>query len=385
MRSALARLRRRWRGDTIVRDVAGAGASKRALLLYTTRAFRRGFERLQHQNILQQRELAHAIGERGFAVDVVDFDARDLRVLPHDYDLVVDLHPKADPVYAYRVAAGAIRIAYITGSNPRFTNAAEQARLDDLERRRGVRLAPRRQQPMFPTATLEAFDAMFLIGNAVTLATYADVTLRHVFLLPNSVPGGIEATEPARRDATRFLYLGSSGQVHKGLDLLLDAFAATPSLSLAVCGDFARERDFARAYGRELSATPNIRAAGWMDLRGTAFRDLQASCGAMLLPSCAEGQVGTATMALAFGMACGLSCECGLDADPPVTLFPDCSSAAIREACTAFAARPPAALRAASDAAGALIAHRYTHARYAAAVREALDGVLGARATRSSA
>ena len=60
--------------------------------------------------------------------------------------------------------------------------------------------------------------------------------------------------------------------VHKGLDLVLEAFAATPELQLTVCGPVDRERNFNDFYRRELYRTPNIRTVGWIDVAGREFR-----------------------------------------------------------------------------------------------------------------
>jgi hypothetical protein len=47
--------------------------------------------------------------------------------------------------------------------------------------------------------------------------------------------------------------------VHKGLDLVLEAFADMPEYHLTVCGPIQKEQDFERAYYRELYQVPNIR------------------------------------------------------------------------------------------------------------------------------
>jgi len=382
MMPLLRAMRRRLRRTDVVRAAAGAGGARRALLLYSTRAFLPGHDRGPHQNVPQQRELAAALAERGYVVDVADYDERRRSRLAPRYDLVVDLHPVADPVYRGRLAPRAVRIAYITGTNPVVANAAERARLEALRRRRGTRLRPRRAQPPFPPA-LAGYDAMFLVGNAVTLASYDRLRPARVHLLPNGAWDGIAPTPPARRDPRRFLYLGSAGQVHKGLDLLLECVAGAPGIELVVCGDFRREHDFVRAYRRELTAV-NVRAAGWMDLRGDAFRELQSRCGAMLLPSCAEGQAGTVTLALAFGLPCVVTAECGVDAEPPAVTLVDGSLAGVARAVAACAPLSAAELAARSTAAAALAQRRYTHAHYAAAVRAALDDTLAAHAAAAA-
>lgn len=377
MNALLWRLRRRLLGAGIARGVAGAGAPRHALLLYLVGAFRVPSAPATHQNIAQQRELARALAERGYEVDVVDFDERRAGRLRHDYDLVVDLHPVAQPFYAGRLRPGARRICYITGPDPGFTNASEAARLADLKRRRGVRLRPRRLTAPFPPQAFESFDAFFYFGDDATLATFSGYRLPPCHRLPNHGYDDVTPTEAARRDPRRFLFLGGNGQVHKGLDLLLEVFAGEPGLELVVCSPFRAERDFARAYRRELSDTPNIRAMGTVEVKSPGFRELQAGCGAMILPSCSEGQAGSVSAALSYGLPCVVSARCGFD-EPEVRVLPDCRLETIRQVVRELAALPPE--RVAERAAGslALMRRAYRPAHYAAAVRAALAQTLGA-------
>lgn len=378
--SALAsRIRAKLFGGGIRRAVAGDGTGPRALLLYTTAAFLPATNPARHQNVPQQRELAAAIAERGFTVDAVNHDEKRERLLRGRYDLVVDLHPRARPLYRDHLAPAARRIAYITGSDPAFANAAERERCAAIERRRGTRVAPRRQTPPFDGEVLRGFDAMFLIGGAATRGTYAHYGLRTIHPLPNSGYDTQQATDPGHRDPRRFLFLGGHGQAHKGLDLLLEVFAARPELELIVCSDVARERDFADAYRRELFETPNVRVMGFVDVAAPAFADLQAGCGAMIIPSCAEGQCGTVTIALGFGLPCVVSRECGFD-DPELDTLPDCRIETIAAAVERVAARAPGEVRVRATEARAVFDARYRPRHYAAAVRAALDAVLRAPA-----
>jgi hypothetical protein len=375
------RIRSKLFGGRIRRAVVGDGSGPRALLMYSVAAFLPWTDPWRHQNVPQQRELAAALAERGYTVDAVNHDETRDGLLRARYDLVVDLHPRAQPLFRSHLNPGARRIAYITGSDPSFANAAEAARCADLEHRRGARVRPRRQTPPFDREVLGSCDAMFLIGGSATRATYDGYPLRMVRSLPNSGYDDQQATDAARRDPRRYLFLGSSGQVHKGLDLLLEVFRERPALELVVCSDFARERDFADAYRRELHDMPNVRAIGPMDLSSRAFLELQATCGAMVLPSCAEGQCGTVTIALGFGLPCLVSRECGLD-DPELDTLADCRIETIARHVERCAARTNAEVGAQAAAARGVFDARYRPRHYAAAVRRALDEVLAVPAGR---
>ena len=323
-----------------------------------------------HQNEWQARELARALSELGFNVDAVDFDER-RRLLGRKYDLVIDLHPRAHPIYEDRLAPGARRVCYITGSNPSFSNAAERSRLRDLEGRRGVSLKPRRHVPPFPKPVLESFDSMITFAGETALSTYGEFRLPPVHRVVNGGYDDVEPTESGRRDPRRFLFMASVGQVHKGLDLLLEVFAAEPDLSLVVCSMYAAERDFTRAYRKELHRSPNIRAAGFMDVKSAAFRELQAECGAMILPSCSEAQCGSVTVAMSFGIPCIVSVPCDIR-EPELETLRDCRLETIRETVRAWAGQPRPALRERSERTLALMRRKYAPGDYARTIRQAL-------------
>lgn len=376
MTGLLWKARARLFGPGIARDVCGRAHPRRALLLYLVSPFRDPQLEVSHQNVVQMRAIAAALDARGYTVDVANHDEHRARLLEDDYDLVVDLHPRETPLYRGRLRPGAVRIGYITGADPDATAAAEEARLDALARRRGVRLAPRRATPPFAPAVLEALDGVLLFAGPWAMSTYGHVRLPSPHRLVNHGWDDLEPTDPARRSPRRFLFLGSGGQVHRGLDLLLECFAAEPDLELVVCSPFRAERDFTDAYRRELFETPNVRAVGFLPVRGGAFRELQAECGAMILPSCSEGQSGAVTAAMSFGLPVIASRECGVE-EPEVTLLPACTPDAVRETVRAAADRTAETLAVAARATRARLMAGYRRAHYAQALDAGLDAILG--------
>lgn len=327
-----------------------------------------------HQNEWQAREMARALSENGYNVDVVDFNER-RPLLRRDYDLVIDLHPRSDPLYADRLAPGARRVCYMTGSNPSFSNAAERRRLADVRERRGVVLRPRRQVSPFPAPLFESFDSMITFAGKAALSTYSEFRLPPVHHIVNGGYDDVGPTDPDRRDPRRFLFLASVGQVHKGLDLLLETFAGERDLTLVVCSMYAREPDFTRAYRKELYQAANVRAAGFLDIKSAEFRELQETCGAMILPSCSEAQCGSVTVAMSFGIPCIVSRECDFD-EAEIETLPDCSLATIRGKIREWATQPRSELRERSERSLALMRRKYTPGDYARTIREALAGSL---------
>jgi len=375
VRELLWKVRAKALGSGLLRNVTRAAHRRRALLLHQVAAFRTARDARVHQQIGQAREIARALDELGYSVDVADWSEH-RPVLEGAYDLVIDLHPAEPALYDGHLAPGAVRLSWITGSNPSFSNAVERERLEELRRRKGITLAPRRQVPPFPRARFESFDGMLAFAGPAALRTYSEFRLPPVHLLVNNGYEEIEPTDPARRDPRHFLFMASGGQVLKGLDRLLEIFAEEPGLELTVLSAFRREPDFARAYRRELTQLPNIRAIGFLDVSASAFREVQAECGWLLLPSGSEGKCGTITVAMSFGLPCVASEACGFE-EPEVLRLPDCRTETIRSVALDLAARPGSELRRRAEEAAALVRRAYSRADFARSIRTALASVLG--------
>jgi hypothetical protein len=312
----------------------------------------------------------------GYVVDVVDYLETRRRLLWRKYDLVVDIYPRRQPLYEKRLKRDARRIAYLTGSDVEFSNRAERQRLADLERRRGIKLPARRQADPIPHDVLEEFDAWLYFGNARTLATFSPRPGQRAYRLFNNGLDGIEPTDPALRNPRRFLFLGGYGQVHKGLDLLLETFADNPDLHLTVCSQFEREPDFVRAFRREMYGVQSVKSVGFVDVRSARFRELQSTCGYLILPSCSEGEATNVTVGLSFGLTAVVSDACGFD-DPEIHVLPDCTLPTLASEVRRLAVVPRLEFEAGSRASVALLQRRYRPEHYEASVRAGLAAALG--------
>lgn len=352
-------------------NVCGASHTRRCLICYVVAPFLHGGEpNPAHQNQWQAREMAKIIDSLGYCVDVINFD-NPKPSLRHGYDLLIDIHPGINRPYLPYLNQGCRKIAYITGSNPVVANLAESDRLDDLYVRRGVRLAPRRQSAPFPPEVLEQFNAFCLIGNKQTLDTYHDFRLPRTFLLPNTGISGIDPGD-TKRSSLNFMFLASGGQVHKGLDLLLEVFPRHPELHLYVCSSFRSEKDFCKLYRTELFNTPNIHSVGFLDITSSRFREIANCCAWMLLPSCAEGMSGSVTAAMSVGLVPVVSKACGFDADHAKVL-PDCRIETIENMVAELAYQTAQQLVEQSRSTVTIVEQQYAPECYSRLFRQALE------------
>lgn len=318
------------RGKAVLENVFESNYEKNCLLLYVKKPFETSEESAAHQNLWQTKEIARLINGLGYNVDVVDY-SDDIVWLHKKYDAVFDICVRDNPIYEKALKKNAKKIVYFTGSESVFANNAELKRIDDLYVRRGVKLQPRRQAPLI-SKRVEEFDEAIIIGNDYNLATYNDFRLPKTFEVPNT---GYDLSVHFDRDKKKtnsFLYFGSAGSVHKGLDLLLEIFAGKDfPCKLYVCGNIKGEADFCKAYEQELYHTPNIKLVGFVDVLGEEFQKLYDECAYSLMPSCSEGRAGTVATCMSAGLIPICSRECGYEENEVITLQ-NCSKETIQKA-----------------------------------------------------
>jgi len=220
------------------------------------------------------------------------------------------------------------KIMHLDTAHILFHNAAEAKRLLQLQERRGVTLRPRRFE--MPNLGIEHADHATTGGNDFTIGTFKYAN-KKIFRLPS--PCAIMIDWPKRKwDQCRnhFLWFSTGGLVHKGLDLALEAFKEMPDYHLTVCAPVDREKDFVSAYYKELYEAPNIKTVGWVDVESSKFRDITATCGAMVNLSCSEGGTPAVKTCMHAGLIPIVSYESGVDVYDFGFTLKDCSIANIR-------------------------------------------------------
>ncbi len=327
-----------------------------------------------HTNRWECRQIVDTFLGLGFGVDIIDWHDRRFRPRK-EYKFFLDIGVQMERL-APLVGPRCIKILHATGKHWLFQNRAEYERLAALMTRRGVALEPRR---IAPTGSgVEAADVLTVLGNQGTIDTLSYAG-KPCYRIPLSTTVEFPWNEAKDFAAARkrFLWLGSSGMVHKGLDLALEAFAALPELELTVCGPVAHEPDFAREYHRELNQTPNIRTVGWVDLAGKPFAEIVATVGSLIYPSCSEGCAGSVVSCLHAGLVPIVSRESGVDVEPFGVLLPDCSVEPIRRAVSAMAQSPADELRARSRATWEFARREHTRERFAAEFLRVIETLVG--------
>lgn len=207
-----------------------------------------------------------------------------------------------------------IKIAHLDMSHWLFNNSAALLRCLDIQRRRGVTLRSYKMQD--ENLAIEYSNYAVVLGNKFTHDTYAYAEKK---MYPIHIPTCVTYPSPEQKNFEKvnksFIWFGSLGMVHKGLDLVLEAFKGMPEYTLYVCGPVENEKDFVNAYFEELYRTENIKTVGWVDVESSTFLDIANECVGLIYPSCAEGQSGAVATCLQTGLIPVISYESGVDVD----------------------------------------------------------------------
>jgi glycosyltransferase involved in cell wall biosynthesis len=351
----------------VVRLPAAPGPRRGTVVLsYLTDCFAGDPAAHYHTNRWECRCMARVLTDAGYHIDAIH--TANLRYRPPaDCAAVIDLHSNLERLAAL-VPSRARKILHATGAHWEFQNRAEQSRLAALRARRGVTLPPRRQVP--PSRGIEVADLATTTGNAFTIGTFAFAG-KPMYRVPLS--STYTQDWPAAKDfafaAKRFLWLGSHGLVHKGLDLVLEAFAQAPDLQLTVAGPVGSEPDFAEAYRRELAA-PNVRVLDWVDTTSAVFRDLLATHAAVVYPSCSEGGGGSVVTCLHGGLVPIVTREASVDTGDFGFELPTAGVAELVAALRQCAALAPDELAERSRAAWELARRQHTRENFERVFRQ---------------
>ncbi len=306
--------------------------------------------------------MAQAFRDEGYIVDVIHWTRR--TPPPRlDYDIYVDVRRNFDR-FAALMPPTCLKIAHMDTAHHQVHNGNQRERLAALKERRGIELAPFKL--VEENMAAENADVITVLGNDFTINTFAYAGKPvHRIRLSNAFTYPFPEQKDFSAARQRFLWLGSEGFVHKGLDLVLEAFAEMPDHELVICGPLDSEPAFTRAFSNLLYDTPNIRVEGWVDVSGSRFRELADSCLAMVYPSCSEGGGGCVITMMHAGLIPIASREASVDIDPSCgILLEESSVAALQSAVRTLSETAPDQRKAMARAAWTRARENHTRERF---------------------
>lgn len=296
----------------------------------------------KHTHDWESLQIGKTFQDLGYAVDVIDY--RNHQFIPKkNYSFFVSARSYFQQI-SQKLNPDCIKIVHLETSHFLFNNTAAYKRNLDLQQRRGITMTSLKW--IQPNWAIEHADIATIKGNQFTVDTYA-YAKKPFFQTRNPAVVSLPWPDNKKFDDCRnnYMWLGSDGLVHKGLDLVLEAFAGMPDHHLTVCGPVQQDKRFEKAYYKELYETPNIYTHGWLDVGSEAFIDITGKCIGLVYPSCAEAQAGAVINCLQAGLIPIISYESGVDVDDFGVILRGCSILEIQETVKRVSAYPEEKLK----------------------------------------
>ncbi len=295
----------------------------RALIYYKTEEFllRGMFQDFSHPNNWESYEMAKVLNQLGYIVDIIDrtADLDDVKKIEDQYDIFIGLGVGDSGQYFADIAERvprAIKVLYAMGPEPDLSNAITKARHNYFRQRHPeIPVQDRRLILNVDTKRLyKNTNAIIALGNEFSLGSYRHLGKDLYKIYLSSYPGlRMSFADFSKKDHKKFLYFGGSGNITKGLDLVLEVFAKRPDLILYI-GAPSGEEDFNAFANPIIASSPNIRRLGFIDVTGSTFTNITAECGYVILPSSSEGCATSVTTCMRRGLVPVVTNESGIEA-----------------------------------------------------------------------
>lgn len=281
--------------DRLVKNVFHEKHDKRVLLCHLPEAF--GGKELpkHHSNLTECLVIAKCFSRLGYNVDCASRAKTGIDYTP--YDVVFGINGNAF-MGSFSPCAGVSpqRIFYSVGAETCFNYRKTSMRNLEFHRRHGRWfLDSNRYMPGDPRNYYEAHfsDAVICLGDEFVYKQFLDedsAPERYrwlpAFYFKVKEPCVNKDFAICRRN---LLWFGSTGLLHKGLDIAIDFAAAHPEFTLHVCGSSSNEKDFWEYYNPILRKCSNIVLYGFVNIESDKFSQILDNCGIMLNPTISEG------------------------------------------------------------------------------------------------
>lgn len=299
--------------------------NKTVLLSYLTIPFLNNHTRQMkyHTNVWECKEIANILLIAGFNVDVIHFQNAKFKP-KKEYHAIIDIHSNLERLQKY-LPNGCIKILHATGSFWLFQNYQEHLRLYNLYIRKEIALKPIRT--VLKSDAKDICDIATIIGNDATVKSFGNMGKKFVKIPASElISYNWDESKDFEKCRKNFLWLGSEGFVHKGLDLVIEAFCILHDFHLDICGPIDIEPEFKKAFQKELYEVNNIKTWGTVDVSSEMFRKIIKDTIGIIYPSCSEGTAGSVIVGMHAGLIPLISKESGVDIDENAGIvLSDCS------------------------------------------------------------
>lgn len=302
---------------------------KKALVSYLTGSVLNPNKRIRFSNDGIALSIPRALNELGYSVDIIDWN--NMKYIPKiKYDLFFGHVGKNYKNIYNNLNKDAVMICFSPGDYWKFANLQEKNRFLNLEKRHDETIPFERYRFDYE---LEEFsykvaDGIICLGDESVLEPYSKFPL--VLNLNNASfqDNHYDKTDKNFENINNnFLFFAGGGNVHKGLDLLLDVFVESDK-HIYICT--VLEPEFKNVFKNELKRH-NIHYMGWVKQRSKKFYQIMDNCAFIIFPSCSEGSAGSVVECMNQGLIPIVSRETRIDVTDYGIFLNECTVEEISE------------------------------------------------------
>ena len=278
-----------------------------------------------HTNKLMCYLFVDVLKELGYNVFIYDYLNENVD-FTKKYDIFIG-HNKTFYKIASKLNSDCKKILLTTGCSPEFDNKQLLLRQSALNKRRNnssLKLySPLPDNDKFPYLNFNIADFIYMIAaNTVPSRTwYTEYSNKfyHYDNLTQFIPIKKEKITP-----NNFIFMSSTGQLRRGLDLVLETFSKLKENKVYICGPYEQEKIFCDEYSKEIYNTLNIIPCGIVNTSKNNFLEIVNDCEFVIVPSCSEGQSGSVLNLMTLGLIPIITEEVGfIDVEEYGFLIPD--------------------------------------------------------------
>ncbi len=205
------------------------------------------------------------------------------------------------------------KIFYASGPEPKFSNELVSERYQSFDKRHNCVSVRRRLVDIKKNIDrLKKIDGIFYIGNDFSKSSYEKYRKPLFQLLP-IIDNKFSLTEKEIKNKKKnnIVYVGGTGLICKGLDIVIDAFLDLPDFKLDIFGP-EDENDFWNIYKNKIKGK-NIFFHGFVSPNRFLFRNIVKRATYHVNCPAAEGMATSILLTNTFGVIPVVSTSSGID------------------------------------------------------------------------
>lgn len=236
-------------------------------------------KKISHTNVIECMQIIKEFINFDFVIDIAFANNNKVQLL-ESYDYIFGFGGLFRE--AVQKNPQAIKIIYMTENPAEIAIPLEKERMKYFYQRTGLKRKTKRAGMYYHRGDVDLADYVITVGDMDCYRDKVCFSINPTGLYNSD----FDLMQFSKKDAKSFLWLGSLGAIHKGLDILIEVFKHHRDWTLHVCGLSKLEK-----YKYKLNLNyPNIISHGFINIQSDDFLELVYKTVYTILPSCSEGK-----------------------------------------------------------------------------------------------